>query len=148
MKKTEDFWNKTINPDQHGYDGNVVIQSVTSTNRQYPLRDKALQSWQEIGIEPLPFLDGNAGNPLGVAEYTENRKNGRREIASAVYALENVTVLTETVVAKILLSNTTGPLTATGIELANGTQISAREVILSAGAVHTPQLLMLSGTWR
>ncbi|TDZ67747.1 Pyranose dehydrogenase 3 [Colletotrichum trifolii] len=145
MQKTETHWNETINPEQHGYDGNVLIQSVTSTNRPFPLREKVLQSWQEIGIYPLPLHDGNAGNPLGVAEYTENKRNGRREIAASVHSLENVTVLTETVVAKVLLSDVTGSLRATGIELANGTEIQSRETILSAGAVHTPQLLLLSG---
>ncbi|KAF4833872.1 Pyranose dehydrogenase 3 [Colletotrichum tropicale] len=145
MKKAETFWNSTINSDQHGYDGPVGIQSVTSTKRPFPLREKVLQSWHEIGVEPIPLFDGNAGNPLGVAEYTENKSNGRREIAAAVYSLENVTVLTDTQVAKVLLSNTTEGLIATGIELANGTHISGRQTILSAGAVHTPQLLMLSG---
>ncbi|CAI0646852.1 unnamed protein product [Colletotrichum noveboracense] len=146
MKKAETLWNSTINPDQHGYDGPVGIQSVTSTKRPFPLREKVLQSWHEIGVEPIQLFDGNAGNPLGVAEYTENKSNGRREIAAAAYSLENVTVLTDTQVAKVLLSNTTEGLIATGIELANGTHILGRQTILSAGAVHTPQLLMLSGT--
>lgn len=146
MKKAETFWNSTINSDQHGYDGPVGIQSVTSTKRPFPLREKVLQSWHEIGVEPISLFDGNAGNPPGVAEYTENKSNGRREIAAAVYSLENVTVLTDTQVAKVLLSNTTKGLIATGIELANGTHILGRQAILSAGAVHTPQLLMLSGT--
>ncbi|KAF0324817.1 glucose dehydrogenase, partial [Colletotrichum asianum] len=145
MKKAETFWDSTINSDQHGYDGPVGIQSVTSTKRPFPLREKVLQSWHEIGVEPIPLFDGNAGNPLGVAEYTENKSNGRREIAAAVYSLENVTVLTDTQVAKVLLSNSTEGLIATGIELANGTHILGRQTILSAGAVHTPQLLMLSG---
>ncbi|KAJ0335749.1 hypothetical protein COL922a_008821 [Colletotrichum nupharicola] len=113
MKKAETFWNSTINPDQHGYDGPVGIQSVTSTKRPFPLREKVLQSWHEIGVEPIPLFDGNAGNPLGVAEYTENKSNGRREIAAAAYSLENVTVLTDTQVAKVLLSNTTEGLIAT-----------------------------------
>ncbi|KAJ5002397.1 Pyranose dehydrogenase 3 [Colletotrichum sp. SAR 10_66] len=123
MKKAETFWNSTINSDQHGHDGPVGIQSVTSTKRPFPLREKVLQSWHEIGVEPIPLFDGNAGDPLGVAEYTENKSN----------------------VAKVLLSNTTEGLIATGIELANGTHILGRQTILSAGAVHTPQLLMLSG---
>ncbi|KAJ0277940.1 hypothetical protein CBS470a_010003 [Colletotrichum nupharicola] len=115
MKKAETLWNSTINPDQHGYDGPVGIQSVTSTKRPFPLREKVLQSWHEIGVEPIQLFDGNAGNPLGVAEYTENKSNGRREIAAAAYSLENVTVLTDTQVAKVLLSNTTEGLIATGI---------------------------------
>ncbi|KKY38965.1 putative glucose dehydrogenase [Diaporthe ampelina] len=36
-------------------------------------------------------------------------------------------------------------LVATGIELTNGTIIPAREVILSAGGIHSPQLLKVSG---
>lgn len=146
MKKSESFRNETVNREQRGLDGLSSIQSVTSTNREYPLRSRALQSWAEIGIGPLPFLDGNGGNTRGVGDLQENRKNGRREIAAQVYSLDGITVLTETLVEKVLLETTPkGALVATGIQLQNGTRIQGHEVIVSAGAVRTPQILMLSG---
>lgn len=82
MRKTETFWNNTTNPDQHGHNGPVLIQTATSAGRAFPLRDYALKSWAELGIDPLPGLDANAGNPLGVGELNENKEEGRREIAS------------------------------------------------------------------
>lgn len=147
MQKSEQYWNETINPHQHGYQGPAFVQSVTSTNRPYPLREYALQSWSELGVSAVPFLDANAGSPLGVGELDENKHNGRREIAAAIYPLDGIAVLTDTLVEKVLLEtleNSTTP-TAMGIQLANGTQIFARETILSAGGVRTPQILMLSG---
>jgi choline dehydrogenase-like flavoprotein len=39
--------------------------------------------------------------------------------------------------------------TATGVELVDGRQFYARkEVIISCGALHTPQILLLSGMFR
>lgn len=72
----------------------------------------------------------------------ENRLNGARQIASSVYSLEGVTVLTDTLVTSILVDESS---TATGVLLADGTEIRGSEVIAAAGAYKTPQLLMLSG---
>lgn len=44
MKKTELYWNQTINAEQHGYKGKVHLQTPTSTNRTDPLRQKFLES--------------------------------------------------------------------------------------------------------
>lgn len=120
-------------------------QSVITTNREYPLRETMLESWAAVGVQAVPFLDANAGHPQGVGDLAESRWQGRREIASVIYSLDGVTVLTETQVAKILTSKTADKVKATGIQLANGTQILGKEMILSAGAIHTPQILMLSG---
>lgn len=62
MKKTEAFWNASINQDQHGLDGNVFIQSGSSIDREFPLRNYTLESWEALGVDALPFLDANAGN--------------------------------------------------------------------------------------
>ncbi|XXH02515.1 hypothetical protein Hte_008891 [Hypoxylon texense] len=146
MRKSERFWSDSINKMQHGHDGPALIQSVTSTKRQFPLRDYALQAWREVGIDALPHLDGNAGNPLGVAELQENKMSGRREIASSIYPLDGITVLTETLVEKLLIEKRDrGHLVTIGIKLLNGTEIRGRETIVSAGAIRSPQLLMLSG---
>lgn len=62
------------------------------------------------------------------------------------YPLTGVTVLANTLVKRVLFSKKGKTSTATGIELANGTQYSVkREVIISAGAYRTLQLLLLSG---
>ncbi|KAK8015005.1 GMC oxidoreductase [Apiospora arundinis] len=145
MKKTESYWNQSINAQQHGYEGKVHLQTPTSTNRTYPLRQKVLESWEQIGVSALPSLDANAGDITGVAEFSECRDKGRRQTASAVYSLDGITVLTNTIVAKVLITGPEGSPSASGIQLDNGTSILGKEVILATGAVHTPQLLMLSG---
>ncbi|KAH8895432.1 alcohol oxidase [Thozetella sp. PMI_491] len=145
MKKTEHFWSDSINRPEHGLKGPAQIQSVTSTHREFPLRNLTLQSWGEMGIQPLPGLDGNAGDPLGVGELQENKINGRREISAAIYSLEGVTVKTDTLVEKVLIEKTPKGLVAVGIKLADGTEIRGHEVIVSAGAARSPQVLMLSG---
>ncbi|KAI8965842.1 putative GMC oxidoreductase [Daldinia sp. FL1419] len=145
MKKSENFQGEDVDTQHRGVSGPSFIQSVISTKRQWPLRDHVLKSWAELGIEALPGLDANAGNPVGVGDLQENKENGRREIASAVYPLEGITVLTETLVQKVLTGKTAEEISAVGIELENGVEIYGREVILSAGAARTPQILMLSG---
>lgn len=145
MKKSEEFWSDTINIHEHGLDGLVAIQSESSTNRTYPMRAQVHSSWNALGLEDLPELDANAGESVGVAQLQENRQDGRREIAAARYSLANVTVLLNTTVEKVLVEKTSKGLSAVGIKLENGTEIRGQEVILSAGAIRSPQILMLSG---
>ncbi|KAL0932860.1 Oxygen-dependent choline dehydrogenase 3 [Colletotrichum truncatum] len=146
MKKAED-WSNSDNTAQHGNGGPLHVASVSSTGRAYPLRDAVAKGWDELGIPELPNLDSNAGNNIGRAELTETRRNGLRELPPVIYPLKGITVLTDTLVEKILLKKncSDGELHATGVQLANGTQISSKNVISAAGAYRSPQLLMLSG---
>ncbi|KAK7917778.1 hypothetical protein PG985_011386, partial [Apiospora marii] len=145
FRKTEDYCDDS-NPDHHGRGGPVHVDSITCTGRHYPLRDKVLESWHENGVQSIPDLDGNAGRILGIGELYESRRDGKREIASSIYPLEGVTVLTETLVESVTLNNgDDGDVQATGVRLANGTEYQAKRVVVSAGAYRSPQLLLLSG---
>ncbi|PMD33891.1 GMC oxidoreductase [Hyaloscypha variabilis F] len=140
FKKTEHYHTKDLDAFQHGYDGPLYTQPVASSGRGYPLTENIKRSWEELGVER--GMDANAGNPMGIAMVTENLGDGKRQIASDVYTLEGVTVLTGAVVASVVLEGNK----AVGVELVDGRVFKAsEEVILSAGAIATLQILLLSG---
>lgn len=112
----------------------------------YPLAGITEQAWREMGCETLPGSDMNAGINIGVGQLNENRCEGARQVAPLVYSLEGVTVLTDTKVAAVLLSDGgRGEPQAIGVRLENETGIRGNQVIVSAGAYRTPQILMHSG---
>jgi|ERR1700760_3047557 len=98
--------------------------------------------------------DFNSGSLLG-AQYSaqtirpanENRDSSETSFLAAASSRTNLHVFTNTMAKKILFSGTT----ATGVSVlsvGNTTLVSMRarkEVILSAGAFQSPQLLMVSG---
>lgn len=117
--------------------------SISSSERYYPLREIALKLWSQLGLPHIP--DANNGHPQGIAELVENWRDGKRQLASDVYPLAGVKVLTESLVRRIIINE---DKVAIGIELANGDthMLSPNgKIILSAGAYRTPQVLMLSG---
>ncbi|KAH7253272.1 hypothetical protein B0J15DRAFT_38828 [Fusarium solani] len=146
MKQTESFFTQDTDKSQHGFEGNMKVQSISSLNRTFPMRKPLIESWEELGISPAPDFDHNRGNPMGIGEMQENRNHGRRQQSSLVFPIDKATVLTETLVQKVITQKShKGQVVAQGVQLANGTQIRGKEVILSAGAYRTPQILMLSG---
>ena len=91
--------------------------------------------------------DFNGENQEGVGIHQATQKNGQRWSSSKAYlhpAMQrpNLTILTEAAVKRVLLDNDR----ASGIELIDGRQLSAkREIIVSAGAIASPKIFMLSG---
>ena len=91
--------------------------------------------------------DFNGPSQFGFGFYQVTQKNGRRCSAASAYLhlaqiRDNLTVLTNARVAKVLLKETR----AIGVELPGGRTVFAnREVILCSGALQSPQLLQLSG---
>lgn len=131
---------------QHGFDGPIHTVSISASDseRNYPLRGPVREAWKSIGVKEIE--DGNAGSPLGMSEFVENWRDGRRQPVSQVYDLSGVQVMTSTMVARVIISSANNTATATGVELVDGRLFHAKnEVIISAGAYRSPQLLMLSG---
>ncbi|KAL1857305.1 hypothetical protein Plec18170_003424 [Paecilomyces lecythidis] len=148
FRKVETYWDPKGDPEVHGFDGPIKMEPAV--DRQYPLREKVKDAWAAVGVSYK--RDMNDGNPIGLGELIENRVNGVRHIASSAYGLNNIDVLTETLVKRVLVTDKDGLKIATAVELA-GNQGDAshriitarREIIVSAGAYRSPQILMLSG---
>lgn len=104
-----------------------------------------LRACEELGFTRLPEVNGSGGEGYGPTPVTQYR--GRRWSAADGYlrpALKrgNLTVITEAVVDRVLFEGTR----AVGVEHSGGAQVRARrEVILSAGAIGSPYLLLRSG---
>lgn len=145
FKKTETHFDPTDTSNDHGHSGPVPSASVSSSGRNYPLREPLRAAWSELGVHQP--ADINNGSPLGMAEIVEARRTGQRVVADSVYPLDGVTVLTGTLAKRIDIEKMVdGSKVANGVELADGRIIHAlSEVIISSGAYRTPQLLLLSG---
>jgi choline dehydrogenase len=101
--------------------------------------------------------DFNTGDNEGVGYFEVNQKDGWRWntakafLRPTCYGRPNFELWTSAQASKLVLKGGTSdePLRCTGVQVWNGhemvTATARREVILSAGAVATPQLLQLSG---
>lgn len=91
--------------------------------------------------------DYNGLEQRGVGKFQFTIKDGKRHSAADAFLKPikhrtNLTIRTGCQVERVLLSNGK----AEGVRLLSGEEVRAnKEVILSAGAIHSPQLLMLSG---
>lgn len=115
-------------------------------------------SWTELAFGELGVpmqQDFSSGYLLGMqyAPATLNPHNAERSSSQTSYLQQSLTsgrtnlkVYTHALAKRILFSSN---MTATGVELTSVgskfTLTANREIVLSAGAFHTPQLLMVSG---
>ncbi|XP_077995832.1 glucose dehydrogenase [FAD, quinone]-like [Glandiceps talaboti] len=103
---------------------------------------------QELGYELKD--SNNCIDSVGFGRGQATIKNGKRESTATAFlnpvkSRKNLTIWTETIATKILFEDNT----ATKLEFTrkgvNGVVSMTKELVLSAGAVASPQLLMLSG---
>ncbi|KAI0408508.1 choline dehydrogenase [Xylaria palmicola] len=143
FRKTEHFYTLDADASEHGFDGPMYVTSVSaaeSGQRKYPLREPVRQGWSELGVNPN--LEKRQGTIAGLTEMWENARDSMRQPSNVVYPLDDVEVLTNTVVDKVTFTD----CIADGVVLHDGRKIAAqKEVIICAGAYGTPQVLMRSG---
>ena len=143
FKKSEDQENGAST--FHGAGGPVSVANLRCVNT---LTRAFLEAARELGIPENPDFNGTAQEGAGLFQVTQ--KNGRRWSAADAF-LEpamrrgNLTVATGALALPIVLEKGR----ARGLSyVQSGTVHKAwaeKEVILAAGAVNSPQLLMLSG---
>jgi choline dehydrogenase-like flavoprotein len=129
----------------HGAGGPL---SVRESRSMHPLVDAWVESAQKAGHEYNP--DFNGARQEGVGRFQTTQRNGMRCSAAVAYlhpALErpNLTVIPDAHALRVLFDGDR----ASGVEVDRHGAVeevhAEREVILSAGAYASPQLLMLSG---
>ena len=121
---------------------------VTRGSFENPLYDAFLEAGAQAGQGQSDDLNGY--KPEGVARLDTTKKNGRRCSAAVAHlrpALRrpNLTLITDAVVERILIEGNR----ASGIAYTHRGQRhdvrASKEVILSGGAINSPQLMMVSG---
>ncbi len=126
----------------HGHGGPINVKHVEGPN---PLNYAFMDALASLQFPAC--ADFNGPNPEGYGRRQGLMRNGQRETTAKAMlrpalARGNIHVQTDAQVARVVIENKR----AVGVELTDGRVIKARhEVILSAGTVQTPQILMLSG---
>lgn len=137
--------NERIKDQYHGNDGPLSVIDLHSDN---PLQEKYIAAAKEQGYKILDDFNGAEQEGLGVYQVTHI--NGERCSSARAYLFphrerKNLTIETHAQTHRILIENGV----AVGVEYKQNGQLkqirARREVLLSAGAMQSPQILMLSG---
>ncbi|KAJ3531680.1 hypothetical protein NMY22_g8051 [Coprinellus aureogranulatus] len=143
-------------PRVHGYDGNV--RTSLPWNGALPNEVRALEN-AEIQADEFPVLvDVNAGRPIGLSRMQSTIGHGERSSAATAYLTPqvrdrpNLTILLNTYITRVLRTESkSDELDIRTLEVAprsGGTRrnvTATKELILSAGVIGTPQILLNSG---
>ncbi|MFT5364538.1 MAG: choline dehydrogenase, partial [Dinoroseobacter sp.] len=131
------------------YHGNQGPLSVSNMRIQRPITDAWIAAAQAAGYKFNS--DYNGADQEGVGFFQLTTKNGRRSSTAVAYlnparGRDNLRIITHAQVDRVMLEGKR----ATGVEYTDRSGKmrvvkAGREVILSGGAINSPQLLMLSG---
>ncbi|MEQ1516285.1 MAG: choline dehydrogenase [Usitatibacteraceae bacterium] len=129
----------------HGVGGPLNVMDLRSPN---PFTARFVEAGQQAGFKLN--TDFNGSDQEGVGAYQVTHKNGERHSASKAYLAPNLgrpnlEIIAGAQTTRILLEGHR----AIGVEYRQGGELkkrtATREVLVCAGALQSPQLLMLSG---
>ncbi|MFO0992910.1 MAG: GMC family oxidoreductase N-terminal domain-containing protein [Hyphomicrobiales bacterium] len=124
----------------------ATLETRINIEEVFPDEDSHRVLWQaaeELGFEHIDFAKAF---DEGMGRYRMSKAGSERQSTAVVflrrYLPNNLAVFTETEVQKLII----GPDNEVqGVETSRGPIRARREVVLSAGALDTPKLLMLTG---
>ncbi|WP_241024288.1 GMC family oxidoreductase N-terminal domain-containing protein [Paraburkholderia sp. Ac-20340] len=132
-------------PSLHGTKGELHVDVPRDPN---PVSSLFVKAAERVGIRRNTDFNGRAFEGCGIYNVTQKdakRLSSYRAFVAPVRQRANLTVLTDCAVRSIILEN---KVTKGVNVVANGVAkaiVARREVILSAGALGTPQLMLASG---
>ncbi|MBN27377.1 MAG: GMC family oxidoreductase [Alteromonadaceae bacterium] len=143
FKKSEGYQRKA--DDYHGVNGPLCVDDLRFVN---PMSQTFVDAARDVNLPISADFNGAQHEGLGIYQVTH--KGGQRcSTAKSFLALAqdrpNFTLVTHALVEKVLIEN--NRTQGVAIQVNGQSQIihAEKEVILSAGAINSPQLLMLSG---
>jgi len=146
-RRVED-WHGAPDPDYRGTGGPVFVQPAPDPN---PIAPAMLGGARSVGIPTYEnhngrMMEGKGGaSLLDLLVRNEERLSIFRSYVFPYMDRPNLTVLTHTLVTKIVLERNR----AVGVQIAYDGKIrkinAGADVVLSLGAIHTPKVLMQSG---
>ncbi|KAJ4304344.1 hypothetical protein N0V88_001957 [Collariella sp. IMI 366227] len=100
-----------------------------------------LETFEQAGYPLNP--DHNSGNPIGLSLLISSSYKGKRSTAQdlLVSCPDNLTIVTESPVQRVVLEGKK----AVAVETNGKRYLASKEVILTAGSLDTPRILMHSG---
>ena len=126
--------------------------SVAWPNYVEPVASSFVEGLPNIGIFPNDlnfnsgFLNGSAWTTFTITGDTQHRDSSQSSYLNDSLHNTDIVVYTQSMAKRILFDQNR---TATGVEVSQGptrfTLSASKEVILSAGVMQSPQLLMVSG---
>lgn len=141
FKKSEANANAAFDDALHGRDGPLSVSNLKDANPMDAVFIDAAGRLQYRACD-----DFNTAEPEGVGIYQVTQKNGKRHSTATAFldpvkARKNLCIMTDQTVGGLTFA---GPR-VTGVTLASGTVAARHEVILSAGAIGSPDILLRSG---
>lgn len=129
----------------YGNEGPVPVERAKSADL-HPVQDKFLQVCRAMGY---PMGEHNNPKATGLGMVPRNVRNGRRVSTAIAYLADarrrsNLTISANTTVDNLMLKGGRA-VGITAIIDSVTTQFSGKRIILSAGAINTPLILMRSG---
>ena len=130
------------------YHGTTGLWNVAEPRCLSPLSGAFIEAAQTVGI--AANADFNGATQEGVGHFQVNQTDGKRHSIAAAFLAParhrtNLTIKTAAHTTRVFFDG----CRATGVEFAHGGNTeraqAAREVVLTGGAINSPQLLMLSG---
>ncbi|KAI1120347.1 hypothetical protein F5Y10DRAFT_258603 [Nemania abortiva] len=136
-----------------GIDAKYSAPKASDHGSSGPLRVGYANEWEHDFAQMLDIFeqagwplnpDHNAGNPIGMAPVINTAYRGVRSTANDLLKPQpdNLTIVTGATVHRLILE---GDNKVTGVEANGARYMASKEVVLSAGSLNTPSILMHSG---
>ncbi|KAG6917146.1 hypothetical protein DXG01_003659 [Tephrocybe rancida] len=144
-----------FDPSAHGFNG---INAVSLVGFPQSIDSRIIQTTKDLPND-FPFnLDMNSGDPLGLGYVQMTVDKGRRSSSATSYLAPNflkrpnLDVVVSTYATRIIQTGTSKILPAFNtLEVAHNSTgprkrlVASKEIVLSAGVIGTPHLLLISG---